>query len=268
MAYSDHLRKLFSGITLIPEDLLLLENFQIKYLPDRVPKKEFAALLRAHSILQRFFVSKYPPIEKFINEVLKEVEPISDSATIEAFCQELIWEIGELIIYNKHPEIYNKSVKFNWKLNEIMSPELLKGKTVIDAGSGTGQVAFLLAPFAKIVYAVEPIGSFRQFIRDKAIRKKLHNIYVVDGFLDSLPFPDNFTDILLTSNAIGWNINEELHEIERKTKAGGEAIHLARTIGNKDKNPFHELLISEKWGYAFSKAEGRSGLKMKYSKTF
>ena len=267
MAYSEHLHKLFPAISLVPEDLLLLERFQIKYLPDRVPKKEFAALLQAYPLIHKFIVSKYPPIEKFIDKVFRETKPLKDSSIIEDYCQKLLWEIGEMIIYNKYPEVYDSNVKFNWKINEIIDPDLLAGKTIIDAGSGSGQLAFLLAPFVDTVYAVEPLESFRQFIREKAKKKKLDSIYVVDGFLDSLPFIENYADILLTSNAIGWNINKELKEIECKVKPGGFAIHLMRTIGNKDENPLHEVLTSEKWSYAFSKSENKNGLKIKYSKT-
>jgi len=182
MAYSDHLRKLFPDIALIPEDLLLLESFQIKHLPDRVPKKEFAVLLREHPVVHRYFVAKYPPIEKFIHTVFNEIKPISNTTDIEVYCQELLWEIAELIVYNKYPKVYDRSVKFNWKLSEIIDPEKLQGKTVIDAGSGTGQIAFLLAPYVHTIYAVEPLQSFRQFIREKVQDKNLKNLFVVDGF--------------------------------------------------------------------------------------
>lgn len=266
MSYSDHLRKLFPGITLTPEDLLVLESFQIKYLPDRLPKKEFAALLRANPVLQRFFTAKYPPIKKFIDTVLDETEPIHDKKTTETYSQEMLWEIAELIVYNKYPEIYDKAVKFNWQLHEIIPAGELKGKIVLDVGSGTGKLAFLLAPYAGNIYAVEPISSLRQFIREKARERNINNLFVVDGFLDSLPFPDESIDILMTSNAIGWNISDELHEIERVVKQGGTAIHLMRTVGNKEKNPYHELLISPEWRYSYSRIENKDGLKMKYSK--
>lgn len=266
MSYSDHLRKLFPEITLIPEDLLLLESFQIRYLPDRVPKKEFAALLRANPVIMRYFIAKYPPVKNFIESVLNEIQPISDASSIEAYCQELLWEIGELIVYNKYPEVYDKKVKFNWRLDEIISPGSLQDKTVVDVGSGTGQLAFLLAPKAQTVYAVEPTESLRQLIRDKANERNMKNIFVVDGFLDTLPFPDNSVDILMTSNAIGWNINKELNEIERVLKQGGEAIHIFRILDKKDKNPFHELLISKEHGYTCKRIEEASGQKLRYSK--
>ena len=167
MKYSKTLKKLFAGITLNIEDLLLLETFQIKYLPDRVPKKEFAVLLRANPIVHRYLISKYPPIEDFINAVLKENKPIRNKNTIEEYCQELLWEIAELIVYNKFPEIYDSNVELNWDINEIIPTKSLKGKVVIDVGAGTGKLAFRLAQFADTVFAVEPVNSFRRFIRDK-----------------------------------------------------------------------------------------------------
>ena len=42
MSYAKMLKTLFQGVTLNVEDLFFLESFQIKYLADRVPKKEFA----------------------------------------------------------------------------------------------------------------------------------------------------------------------------------------------------------------------------------
>ena len=76
MGYSKILKELFAGIILNVEDLLLLETFQIKYLPDRVPKKEFSALLRANPIIQRYLISKYPPFGDFISTILNENIPI------------------------------------------------------------------------------------------------------------------------------------------------------------------------------------------------
>ena len=46
--YADRLRNMFQGIDLSVEDLYLLEAFQIGSLADRVPQREFAAILRAN----------------------------------------------------------------------------------------------------------------------------------------------------------------------------------------------------------------------------
>jgi SAM-dependent methyltransferase len=187
MKYSKTLKKLFAGITLNVEDLLLLETFQIKNLPDRVPKKEFSVLLRANPVIHRYLISKYPPIENFINTILKENKPVNNKSIIEKYCQELLWEIADLIVYNKYPEVYDVKVEFTWDLDEIIQAKSLEGKVVIDAGAGTGRLAFLAAQFADTVFAVEPVTSLRRFIKDKASKENVKNLFVVDGFLDSIP---------------------------------------------------------------------------------
>lgn len=267
MKYAETLKKLFPGLTLHAEDLFLLESFQVKYLPDRVPGKEFATLLRADPYIVRFLTLKYPPIEEFINTTLKKYKAISDEKTIEEHCQELLWEIADLIVYNKFPEVYDKQVKLTWNLNEITQEASLRGKIVIDAGAGPGRLAFMVAPFAKSVFALEPVSSFRRFIRNKAKKENITNVFVIDGFLDSVPLPDNSADFLMTSNAIGWNLEEELKEIERVLKPNGQAIHLLLDPGGKSENLLHKVLTSSPWQYSLEEFDYENSLKLKYFKT-
>ena len=267
MKYSETLKKLFPGINLHADDLLLLESFQIKYLPDRVPHEEFATLLRAHPYIVRCLTLKYPPIEEFINTTLKKHKAVNDEKTIEKHCQELLWEIAELIVYNKFPEVYDKQAKLTWHLNEITSEASLKGKVVIDAGAGTGRLTFITAPFAKTVFALEPVSSLRRFIRDKIKSENITNVYTLDGFLDSIPLPDNSIDFLMTSNAIGWNLEDELKEIERVLKPDAQAIHLLLDKECKSRNPFHEILTSSPWEYSLEEFDYENSLKLKYFKT-
>ena len=63
MKYSEMLKELFSDISLSVEDLLLLESFQIKYLPERVPQKEFAALIRKYPFVKSIMIVKNPAVE-------------------------------------------------------------------------------------------------------------------------------------------------------------------------------------------------------------
>ncbi len=261
------LKELFSEISLNVEDLLLLEGFQIKYLPDRVPQKEFSTLIYKYPFVRNFLISKNPSIENFINSVLKTNEEIKDEKLIKEYCDELLWEIADLIVYNKYPEIYDKKNTFRWNIEEIVSKESLNGKVVADVGAGSGVLAFMLSQYAKTVYAIEPISSLRAFIRQKATSNNCRNVYTVDGFLDSIPFPDNFFDILFTSNAIGWNLGHELREIERVVKTGGHAIHIIRVRKNEAENSVHELLVSGEWNYEFSQIQDANGLKLKYYKT-
>jgi len=267
MKYYSMLKQLFNEIELNAEDLLHLESFQIQYLPDRAPQKEFSTLLREYPIIKRFLISKHPPIEPFINTIFEENEEINDKDLINDHFDKLLWEVADLIIYNKHPEVYDNKIDFTWDISEIISIQLLQEKVVADVGAGSGMLAFLLAKHAKTVYAIEPITSFRNFIREKADKEKFSNIYVMDGFLDSIPIPDNSIDLLFTSNAIGWNLEKELQEIERVVKPNGQAIHLMRAGDNETENPFHKRLISSDWNYNCREYQGTGRLKVKYSKT-
>lgn len=266
MGYSKKLKELFKGITLKAEDLLLLEAFQVKYLPDRVPQKEFAALLRAYPVVHRFLISRYPPIEPFVAKILKENKQEGNKDTIDYYCREVLWEIADLIVYNKYPGLFNTNVDLGWDISDISAITPLKDKIVVDAGAGTGRLAFMAARYAKTVYAVEPASSFRAFIRDKARKEKVKNLFVTDGFLDSIPLPNSSVDLLMTSNAIGWNIEDELKEIERVLRPNASAIHLLRAFDVHYESPFHKTLISPPWNYSNTRAVDDKGVKLKYYK--
>ncbi len=265
MKYSTYLRELFSDTNLDIEDLLLLESFQIKYLPKRVPQKEFATLLRAHPIIHRFLIKKEPSIQSFLDKILMENKPIHDQDTINDHCNEVVWEIGELIVYNKFPEAYNSKIKFTWKIEDILSTNLLKDKTIADVGAGSGMLSLLLSPYVKTVYAFEPLVSFRKFIRNEVSVKRIKNIYTLEGYLESIPLPDDTLNYLFTSNAIGWNFEQEQKEIERVVKPGGQAIHLMRAFDKDAASPYHDQLL--KWNYEFYQFKAE-GYKAKYFKTF
>jgi ubiquinone/menaquinone biosynthesis C-methylase UbiE len=268
MGYAKFLKTLFPSITLNVEDLLFLESFQIKYLPNRVPKQEFAVLLGANPIIHRYLVAMCPSISDFINDILKE-KTIKNNKTIDENCNDLLWEIADLIVYAKYPDIYDANIEFVWNIDEIISTKFLNGKVAIDAGAGPGKLAFMMAQFAETVYAVEPVRGFREFIKEKAIKENVKNLFAIDGFLDSIPFPDNSVDALMTSQAIGWNLKAELNEIERVLKPNGYAIHLFKyddadvEAGKK----LHNFLTSSEWNYECTKYQYATDWKLKYHKT-
>jgi hypothetical protein len=265
MAYAQMLREMFPESTLDPEDLLLLDTFQIKYLPERVAKREFSTLLWEYPVVKRFLISKYPPISPFIKNLLAEQAPPTGKDQINVQCQEALWEIADLIIYNKNPEIYDRNTEIHWDISEISSITPLEGFTVADVGAGSGRIAFLVAPFAQTVFAVEPLASFRSFMKEKAVIQRVNNLFVMDGTLDSIPLPDNSLDILITSNAIGWNLDQELKEIERVVKPEGHAIHMFHAdSGHED--PYREILTSSPWDYQFTQDQTDKTMKIRYYK--
>jgi len=265
MSYSQKLRNLFAETSLEWEDLLLLETFQIKYLPDRVPEKEFAILIRTHPVLHRFLISKYPPITPYLVRIQEENQAFEDREQIAAHCQEALWEIADLIIYNKYPERFDAQAPISWELSDISAITSLEGKVVADVGAGSGRIAFLVASEVQSIYAIEPLSSFRSYMKGKIDEKGLRNMFVMDGILSSIPLPDRSLDILITSNAIGWSLDKELKEIERVIKPGGHAIHLLQS-NEKIENPFHETLASVPWNYTCLMDEAGEKMKMRYFK--
>lgn len=265
MTYSKKLRELFPGMLLHPEDLLLLETFQVKSLPERVPVREFATLLHTIPVVHRFLVSKYPPLGTFLERILKDHKPEADQKLVDEQCQEALWEIADLIVYNKYPERFDTQAPIRWDPDEIGSITPIERKVIADVGAGSGRIAFMVAPLAKTVFAVEPVSSLRSFMKEKASREKLKNLFVMDGTLDSVPLPDQSLDILITSNAIGWNLQEELEEIERVIRPGGQAIHLLWS-DEKHENTFHAPLTSDPWNYFCLGNRDSLPLKLIYTK--
>lgn len=264
MSYADKLRDLFPEISLNWEDLLLLETFQVTYLPNRVNKEAFASLLQAYPVVHRFLLSKHPSVKSFLNEIIKEHPSGGNSEEVEKQCQEALWEIADLIIYNKDPERFDALAPIKWEIDEIKSICSLGGKAIADVGAGAGRIAFLVAPHSETIFAVEPVTSLRTYMKEKALQQEVKNLYVMDGTLDSIPLPNHLLDVLITSNAIGWNLQEELEEIERVVKPGGHAIHL---LQSKDavENPYHEVLVSSPWNY--NCIEDEEKVKFRYYKS-
>ncbi len=266
MTYEATLREMFQGVDLEIEDIYLLERFQIAYLPDRVPQREFAALLWANPSIKRFLITKHPPIANFIEDVLARFGPAANQQELDAYSDKLVWEIADQFIYVKRPDVYDERLNDGWEIDEVTSNVPLEHKVVIDAGAGTGRVAFAAAPSAGLVFAVEPNASLRQFIREKASRTGTTNLFVMDGFLHAIPLPDGFADVLITSRAIGWQLEDELEEIERVVKKGGYAIHLSGYLDDAKDSPLHTHLISSEQRYTCSRYKDKEGWKRRYWK--
>jgi ubiquinone/menaquinone biosynthesis C-methylase UbiE len=258
---------LFKGVSLGVEDLYLLESFQINYLPDYVPEREFAAVLWAYPPIKIFLEKKCPPITDFIAHVMARFGPVNSRQELAECSDKIIWAIADLFIYNKCPEAYDRLEFHKWDFKEITSVAPLEGKVVVDTGAGTGRVALEAALTARHVYAVEPVARLRQFIRDKALQKGLKNVFVIEGFQDTIPLPDGFADVLVTSHALGWQLEDELKEFERVTAKGGYIIHCPGTAEEMEHDGYtHSRLISPEWGYEFSRYKESDGWKRKYWK--
>ena len=247
------------------EDFYLLEEFQIKYLPGWVAEREFAVALWANPSIEQFLRRKCPSISDFINRIKEENEPAKDKNDLALCIKKVIETCPDILTYNKCPEVYDNLEFHSWDFKEITSIVSLDDKIILDGGSGTGRVALEAAQYARCVFAMEPVTRLRQFIKDKAGKANITNIYIVDGFLHWMPFPNEYIDVLITSHALGWNLKEEFHEFERVVKNGSHIIHCP---GTSCTSPKEELMHREilKHGYDFDKYEESDGWKRKYWK--
>ena len=196
--------------------------------------------------------------------------PAADRSDLARAEYEVVWTIADLLVYNKCPDLYDRLQFHSWDFAEVTSITPLDQKTVVDVGAGTGRVALEAATMADTVFAVETVGRLRRYIRDKAVRNGLSNVHVVDGFCHSIPLDDASVDVVITSHALGWRLEDELREFERVAMPGGYAIHCPGTAENphdKSEVEQHERLISPEWGYEFARYRGESdGWKRKYWK--
>ena len=225
MPYADHLRGLFPTLKLEVADLFALEAHQIAELPTRAPDRELAEVLHAHPGVRTFLEVRHPPIADHLTRVLA-AHPPSEGTGIVQSEQDLLWEIGDLLVYDTAPQLYDALPTNDWDFAVVHDLVDLTDRTVIDAGAGSGKVAFGAAGRARHVFAVEPVARLREFMRDKAASSGVANLFVLDGTLDAIPLPIHTADVLLTCRAIGWRLEGELVEIDRVVRAGGVALHL------------------------------------------
>jgi ubiquinone/menaquinone biosynthesis C-methylase UbiE len=77
---------------------------------------------------------------------------------------------------------------------------LTREQTVADLGTGTGRIAFLLAPTVRHVYGIEPVGGMLRVAESKKQNLGLKNVDFLPGEHKDLPLPDHSIDLIVE----GW----------------------------------------------------------------
>ena len=243
--------------------LFLLERVQISSLKECALDRELAILLKTNPDLEWFFRHKCPNISSYLDGI-KKLAPVDiSSRKVHEVEQIILSKINDWLTYAVDPTIYDKQPFLGWDSNELLSLADFTGKIVIDIGSGTGRLAFLVTSSGKAVYAVEPIENLRSYIRHKAERMNVQNLYVLDGLITRIPFEDAFANVTMGGHVFGDCPEEESKEMERVTKRGGMIIYCP---GNNDEdNHQHKSLLAQ--GYDWAKYEEPvDGWKRKYWK--
>ncbi len=261
--------------------ILLLEREQLAWLPGWLPEPELALALKANPAVEWYLRHKNPDLNPWVDKVMSNLTPEvsqdrSPSPTgrdeskqsedgVRAAEETILRSINDLVVYAVNPQIYADMPFLGWDSTELSGLTDFQGKTVVDVGSGTGRLAFIAAEAgAQAVFAVEPVGNLRVFIKDEARKRNLNNVFTMDGLITELPFPDDFSDILMGGHVFGDNPEAEHAEMVRVAKPGGMVILCP---GNNDKDEgWHEFLIQQ--GFAWSRfEEPGDGIKRKYWKT-
>ncbi len=243
--------------------LLLLERVQLSWMPGYVPEEELAIALNANPVVEWYVRHKCPDLNSWVDRVLS-AQPSSPTPSGERIRQAeiaILNHINDWVVYSVDPAIYDALPFLGWDSDELTSITDFSGKTVIDIGSGTGRLAFTAAKQAAVVFAVEPVDNLRLYIKQKARRQQISNVFSVDGLITDLPFPDGFADITMGGHVFGTRPESEYLEMKRVTKPDGMIIQCPGT--SMQETEAHEYLVSQGFEWSVFE-EPDDGPKRKY----
>ena len=244
--------------------LLLLEPLHIQYIAEDKADAVMGTVLSAHPAIRWTFEHRYPPIHSYIERCLALANPNPNPTDLRQAEIQILQGMQDWLIYILDPTRYDQLEFLKWDDASLLEMADFKDKIVLDIGSGTGRLAFTVAPLARVVYAVEPVANLRSFLWQKRSKLATENVYPIDGEIDQIPFPDGFADILMTGHVFGEHPGEEFQEMRRVVRDGGMIIlHPGTNI--KSENEAHRFLIAK--GFEFGTfTEPGDGIKRKYWK--
>ena len=209
---------------------LLMEEFQIRLMMNtggcRGDKEKWkhsmGIALNANPAVKWYLTNRCPKCALIIEELTANAPQTTDARQIrnaETYC---LLSVEDFTVYTT-PEIMAEKCDFirGWSKERLFELADFEGKTVLDVGAGSGRLTFAAADKAAWVYASEPVGTLREYMRDKIAEKGIKNVRVLDGFITQLPFPDSTFDIVMSGHVIGDNFDDEISEITRVCKPGG-----------------------------------------------
>jgi len=243
--------------------LLLLERVELSWFPGWVPEEDLAQALKANPAVEWYIRHKCPEIEGWLNWILTQAPRTPGEKTTRQAEIAVLESIDDLVVYATDPSVYDAQPFLNWDSQEMTGVVDFTEKIVMDVGAGTGRLTLVAAEKARTVFAVEPVGNLRDYLRQKAGKLGFRNVFVMDGLITSLPFPERFADITMGGHVFGDALDDEYNELVRVTRPGGMILLCP---GNSDQdNPTHAFLVSRNFSWSHFE-EPIEGWKRKYWK--
>ncbi len=245
--------------------LLLLEPLHVRYLAGRKPSQAMGTALAAHPAVQWYLIQTHPPVKAFILHCLQMANTDPTPEELRAAEIAVLDSMHDWLIYVLDPIQYDHLDFLKWDDSSLLEMADFEDKIILDVGSGTGRLAFAVAPQARVVYAVEPVANLRRFLWEKRQQLGLTNVYPIDGAMEQIPFPANFADLILSGHVFGDDLDAEYLEMFRVVKDGGMILlHPGANASAEDKS--HHYLVQKGFHFGTFEEPG-DGLKRKYWKT-
>lgn len=208
----------------------MLERFQIRLMiecggwgDDKAKwERSMGIALNANPAVRWYFAHRCPECAAAVNRLAADAPAEADEQAVREAERHTLLSVEDFTVYTR-PEAMAQSCDFirGWDKKRLFALADLNGKTVLDVGAGSGRLAFAAAEKAAQVYASEPVGTLREFMREKIADEGITNMRVLDGMVDNLPFPDNTFDVVMSGHVVGDHYRREVDELTRVCKPGG-----------------------------------------------
>ncbi len=182
------------------------------------------------------------------------------------------------IVYQQEADLYERLIAREDYQGNLL-PELkkitqLNGKDVVDLGSGTGRLAYLLAPHAKSVHALDLSPHMLGVAVGRLRNQQLGNWQVTTGDHRQIPLPNKSADLVVS----GWSIcylvvwegedwkgevENALLEMKRVLRSGGTMI-IVETLGTGKEHPVESDDLYPYFNFLESRGFQRSWIRTDY----